>query len=362
MRARVARPFIVLVGAAAALVSWAARPRAQSAPPTPFIFAPSPEVPGAATRGKLETEAAQKLARKKRFAEAIVLLEKVAVEHPSVVHDCNLSLAYLRAGKLTRAQLMWDVSRLRGAKAPDWCGPSLTTQLATALRTKGYVPLTVTVQPPSATIEIGDLRFRELSLVWLPPSTYQVQASASGFDGATVPVLVAPPSATATLALTKIGAATAAEVDAAPAVPVDAGVEPTATDAAASTTDAPVLDLDLDPPVAPAPAARAKWPAFAGVGVAGLGLGLGLAFHTRALGTKDRANMLPRDSMGFRDARDRFGTERALAIGGYVVSAAAIGFATWWWLGKDQGEPPARRVGVDVANGGALLTFGGTLP
>jgi hypothetical protein len=151
------------------------------------------------------------------------------------------------------------------------------------------------------------------------------------------------------------------ETDAAPA-PVDAGVEATTTDAAVASADDAAIGLDVDRPAVPPSADRARWPAYAGVGAAGLGLGLGVAFHVRALGTKDRANMFAADSADFRSARDRFGNERAFAIGGYLVSAAAIGFTSWWWLGKDEGQPATRTVGVDLRGDAAILTVGGALP
>lgn len=358
MRARLARQAIVLVGVAIVLVGWLARPRAQPADAVaPIVYEPGPEVAGAAERGKADTAKAQKLARKKKYAEAVAILERVAFAHPSVVHDCNLSLAYLRAGELTRAQLVWDVSRLRGATPPDWCDASLSGQLASQLRTKSFVPLTLDVQPAGATVEVAGVTLRGMTLVWLPPATYQLRVTHGGWQSKLAPVLVAPPSGSAIIHLIEIGDPPI-ERDAATAVPEpDAGVPTATTDAAVDA------DLDLDPPPPP-PAPRAKWPAYAGVGVAGLGLGLGVAFHARALGTKDRADMLLSDSMAFRDARDRFGTERAVAIGGYVVSAAAIGFTTWWLLGKDRGEPPAttRTVGLEPRGDGAVLTFGGTLP
>jgi hypothetical protein len=355
MRARVARQAIVLVGVAIVLAGWWAMPRAQPAGATPIVFEPKPEVAGAAARGETDTAAAQKLARKKKFKEAVAILERVAVAHPSVVHDCNLSLAYLRAGDLTRAQLVWDVSRLRGAQPPDWCDASLSGQLASALRTRGFVPLTLTVSPSNALVEVGGVAFRGMSLMWLMPATYQIRVTEGGHHGVLVPVIVSPPSVNATITLTGIGDPPRGPDAAVPVMPPDAGVAATPVDAA--------MDIDVEPTPLPPPPARATWPTYAGIGAAGLGLGIGVAFHARALGTKDRANMLPRDSVGFRDARDRFGTERTLAIGGYVVSAAAIGFTTWWWLGKDKGEAPARTaIGFDLRGDGAILTFGGTLP
>ncbi|HVV82656.1 MAG TPA: hypothetical protein VHE35_06230, partial [Kofleriaceae bacterium] len=186
--------------AAAVLGGWRAALWAQAGDTKPII-APGPEVPGAAARGAAQVTAAQKLARTGKVNEAIALLEKVALAQPSVVHDCNLSLAYFRAGRLTEAQLWLDVSVLRGASAPSWCGPTLAAQLAAAERDQHYVPLAIQVTPADAVIEVGGVRFRGLSFVWLLQGTYTVVAHSQGHRDASVPVALMPPSATAKLEL-----------------------------------------------------------------------------------------------------------------------------------------------------------------
>ncbi len=358
MRARLVRRVLVVLGAAAVLTSWLAWPHARASDKR-WVVSPEPEQPGAVEAGAEDVAQAQKLARKKRYFDAMLLLERAAREHPSALHDCNLALAYLRTGRLTQAQLIFDVSRLRGGTPPPWCDSSLAGQLAAALRKEKYVPLTLAVQPVDATIDVGEALFRGMTVIWLKPGSHSLTVTAPVHDPETRPLMVAPPAMRVDVSLVKLGDDPPPEIDAGVAVmtPVDAA--PPQPDSAGGL-EQPV-DLDLTTPVPP-PATRAKWPAYAGIGAAGLGLGLGLAFHTRALGTKDRANDLPPTSPQFLELSDRFGTERAVAIGGYAVSAAALGFTAWWLLGKDQGEPPARTVGASVSPDGAMLTIGGTLP
>jgi hypothetical protein len=360
MRARLVRRVLVVLGAAAVLTSWLAWPHAR-ANDKRWVVAPEPEQPGAVEAGADEVAQAQKLARKKRYFDAMLLLERAAREHPSALHDCNLALAYLRTGRLTQAQLIFDVSRLRGGTPPPWCDSSLAGQLAAALRKEKYVPLTLAVQPVDATIDVGEALFRGMTVIWLKPGSHSLTVTAPVHQPETRPLMVAPPAMRVDVALVKLGDDAPPEVDAGVAVtaPIDAARAPS-PDASAGGLDL-LDDRDRATPIPP-PTARAKWPAYAGIGAAGLGLGLGLAFHTRALGTKDRANELPRTSPQFGELSDRFGTERALAIGGEAVSAAALGFTAWWLLGKDRGEPPARTIGASVGPDGALLTIGGTLP
>src|SRR5690242_18590519 len=93
---------LALVTAAAALVLWPARARSDE---ERWIIEATAESDGAVKAGAAQVAKAQKLAKKKKYLEAVKLLEDVARQYPAAVHDCNLSLAYLRAGALTRAQL-----------------------------------------------------------------------------------------------------------------------------------------------------------------------------------------------------------------------------------------------------------------
>ncbi len=347
------RKGIAALGIAAVLGGWWARPRAQPAAPD-LVFTPGPEEADAVKRGAADVKAAQALARKKKLVEAVALLEQLAVAHPAATHDCNLALAYLRAGQLTRAQLAWDVSRQRGKAPPDWCESDLAGQLAAALRERGFVPLTLVVSPAGADVEVAGTHLRDLGLVWLPPGTYTVHARAEGMVAQSVTLAVAPPSPRATIALEP----PAPPIDAAPPEPIDA---PVAVPIDAAPVAAPVdaMPSGLPPP----PPLPSRMPAFVGVAAGGVGFGLGLAFHLRALGTKRRANDLVAGTPMFEDQRARFGTERAVALGGYAFSAASFGFAAWWWLRRERAERAYTiSIGQSDRGDGAMLTIGGELP
>src|SRR5687767_12282000 len=84
-----------------------------------FVFEPTPEAPDAAKLGAAEVEKAQREAKSsKDFAGAARKLEVVATKWPASVHDCNLALAYLRAGLPMQAQLAWDLALLRNGVRP----------------------------------------------------------------------------------------------------------------------------------------------------------------------------------------------------------------------------------------------------
>jgi len=63
-----------------------------------WILEPGPEAPNAQKLGAADVERAQKLAKEKKYAEAAQVLEALDRKLPAAVHDCNLALAYLRAG------------------------------------------------------------------------------------------------------------------------------------------------------------------------------------------------------------------------------------------------------------------------
>src|ERR1043165_141552 len=116
----------------------------------PWIIESGPEATNAQKLGAAEVERAQKLAKDKKYRDAVLVLEAVARKWPAAVHDCNLALAYLRDDQLTKARLVWDVSALRNGVRPKWCTGEVSAQLSEALRKKGYVPTTVDVVPAEA--------------------------------------------------------------------------------------------------------------------------------------------------------------------------------------------------------------------
>jgi hypothetical protein len=328
---------LAVAGAGATLVR--AAPSA-----SPFVFAPGAEAEGAIAAGKVEVARAQQLARQKRFGEAAAILAQVDADHPAALHDCNLALAYLRAGALSRAQLAWDLSRLRGPAVPDWCAGDLARDLAAALHAQSYVPVTLAITPAGAEVEVDGILLRDLGQIWLATGAHTFTAHVDGLPPQSATVEVAAPAGRVTLALT----APVREPDAAPA-PVRAAPDAAPPDAAAAIDTAPDLDLTMPPPP-PAPR-TATWPRYVGAGVGGLGLAIGVVFHVRAADTRDRANGLVRTSAAFATARSDFGTQRALALTGYAIGAAGLGLLAWQLLHHHADEH--RVLALDVGFDGA---------
>jgi len=290
-----------------------------------WIVEPTPEVTGAVANGAADVVRAQKLARQKMLDDAVLLLEEIAQKYPASEHDCNLALAYLRKGDLTRAQLMTDVASLRGGARPDWCKSSLPQQLAQALRDEDYVPLTVTTTPADAVIDVAGLTVRGVQLFWLPVATYNVVARADGYDDKKAAIVVASPGADLAITLSP-HQGTAAD-------PIDTHVDGTGELGEVELDDVQEPEPDVPPPTE----AQPTWPGWAGVAGGGAFLALGAGFHLAALGTKDDANALPADSAMFESRSSSFSRERAVAIGSYVIGTAALAFGIWW-LARELGE------------------------
>ncbi|MCE9577610.1 MAG: hypothetical protein K8W52_30955, partial [Deltaproteobacteria bacterium] len=213
---------------------------------TSMVFSPAPEADGAVARGAPELARAQQLARKKRFRDAAAFLEALVQDQPAALLDCNLALAYLRAGEPTGAQLAWDLSRLRGPAAPDWCAGDLARDLANALRAGHYVPVTLVVSPAGTLVTVDAYTVRDLGLIWLPPGRHTFTALADGVPAATSTIDVAAPAARVTLTV----APPVREPDAPPpVVPPDAGAPAIAMPDAADRTD--VSEPDPGPPPPP---------------------------------------------------------------------------------------------------------------
>ncbi|HTJ46002.1 MAG TPA: hypothetical protein VL463_28050 [Kofleriaceae bacterium] len=306
-----------------------------------WIIEPTAEEQGAASAGADDVARAQQLAKQKQYVEAVQLLEQVDRAHPAAVNDCNLALAYLRAGVLTRAQLLWDVSALRNGLRPSWCLGDLSKQLSTALRAAGYVPVTIDVVPTDAVLEVGGISMRNVHVVWLAPGPYTIVARAPSLPDGSQAITVAAPSTRVAIAL------------AAPSPPkkeIDAGVR---------APDAGVHDLDSlalpDAGVAEETEPPTQWPAWAAIGGGAAVIGVGAIFHVKALSAKDDANHAYVGSTAFTDADDRFSGARTKAIVSYVIGAAAVGFGAWWWI-DHHGHS---RVGVEASSSGGALTLTG---
>ena len=159
----------------------------------PWIIEAGPEAADAQKLGAAEVERAQKLAKEKKYRDAALVLEAVARKWPAAVHDCNLALAYLRDGQLTKAQLVWDVGAQRNGVRPKWCTGEVSTQLAEALRKKKLVPVTIEVVPGDAIVEVDGITMRGMHTIWLEPKTVTFNASAPGRVPSSTPLTVAAP-------------------------------------------------------------------------------------------------------------------------------------------------------------------------
>ncbi|HTM20607.1 MAG TPA: hypothetical protein VL172_08875 [Kofleriaceae bacterium] len=319
MAAPSARRLLALV-AAALWLAGAARARADE-----WVIEVGAEAPGAAAAGAADVKRGQELAKQKKYADAVDVFEALERRVPAALHECYLSLAYLRAGALTRAQLVWDVARLRNSERPGWCTGDLGQQLATALRASRFVALTITVVPSDAVVHVGGVAMRGLSQIWLPAGPQRVTASAPGLTGGDTDVDVQPPAAAVTLSLT-----------APPAVVEPAVVQPPVEPPVEVVTPPVVVDQPVLPTVAPTrPPARhraARWPMWVALGTGGVAMVAGGYFHVQAVDARDDADQRYRFEPEFMAADDRFGRERTRALVAYGVGTLALGVGAWWLI------------------------------
>ena len=303
------------------------------------VIEPGPERAGAVEAGRDTVAKAQNLARQGNLAEAVAMLEELAVTWPSATHDCNLSLAYLRAKQLTRAYLWWDLAALRNSERPDWCTSTLTGQLTDAVRAAGFVPLSLHVNPPDAVVSLEGLKLRGIPVVWVAPGALNFLVEAPEHVSARVRTTVTAPQARAAVSLEKVAAAV--DLSAPSQVP-----SPTSQPADPEAGLPSMAELD-----AAATPARPKWPAWAAFGVGGVAFAVGVHAHLAALDAKDEGNTFLTTDPRFDDAKSDFGAARTRALIGYGVAGVAAGFGVWWLM--------RAQVGASVGDDGAAVTVGG---
>jgi hypothetical protein len=305
-----------------------------------WVISPAPEGKGAVAAGAPTLARGQELARLKRFADAVTVLETLAHEHPATLHDCTLALAYLRVEDLTRAQLWVDVALARGTTPPDWCTGSLRREISLALNKAGHVPVTLQATPRDAVVSVNGLRLRGLDVIWLPTATYKVSAEAEGYRTLSTQTAVAPPGKTVVLTLDR------------PVVP-----SPAEAAAAIEPPDQNAARRDH----APGP----RWPAWTAFGVGGGALALGAVFHARALTARDAAAGQESGSPAFASALSDFKSRRTVALVSYGVAAVATGFGVWWLLadhrspgdGDDDDDHPSLDASIGPAGGMVVITI-----
>lgn len=328
------RCFLAVTAATLALlVSWFRAP-ASGQPDDAWVIEPAPEGPQSIKAGAAELERALGLAKKKDYAEAASVLEVVARRFPAALHDCNLSLAYLRAGALTRAQLLWDVSGLRNAARPNWCTGDLSSQLSTALRAAGYVPVSIDV-PADAVIEVAGVKVRGIKVLWLATGPATIAAHAPGKLDVVKQIDVTAPSAR---------------------VEIELVAPPVETPDAAVPVDAPAIVPDATPIVPPPPPREIETSSTlryisAGSAIAGW-LG-GATFYFLARSARNDANELLPSEPAFDDATSRFETRRILAYSLFAVGAIATGYFAYDVIKKPNKRITIQPTGSGVAIGGA---------
>jgi hypothetical protein len=331
------RCFLAVTAATLAVALWLRAP-ASGDPDDAWVIEPAPEDPQSLKAGAAELERALGLAKKKDYAEAAKVLEVVARRFPAALHDCNLSLAYLRAGALTRAQLMWDLSSVRNAARPNWCTGDLSSQLSTALRAAGFVPVSLDV-PADAVIEVAGVKVRGIKVLWLPTGPATLAAHAPGKLDVVKQIDVTAPSARVQVELVAPPLATP------DAMPVDA---PTVI------PDAPVV-VALPPPVSNVETSSTLRYVSAGTALAGW-IG-GTTFYVLARSKRDDANELLPSEPAFDDAKSSFETRRILAYSLLAVGAIATGYFTYDVIAKPNKritiQPSATPTGAGVSIGGA---------
>jgi hypothetical protein len=315
-----------------------------------WVIEPGAEAENAEKLGAAEVQRAQKLAKAKKYAEAAAVLEQVSRKWPAAIHDCNLALAYLRAGAYTRAQVVWELSALRNTTRPAWCTGEVSTQLSNALRAAGFVPTTIDVVPSDAVLEVGGVAVRGIRTVWLPTGTHPITATAPGRDAQTVSATVVAPSTRIAITLKEPApiASDAGVIE--PMAQSDAAVAPPAD---ASTiaplgrpTEQPLLTVNG------APVTRR----YIALGVTVLGVvGTGVFAYLTKTAHGDANQLYPTDPE-FSDAKSRHSTMRTLTIASAVVTAVGAGFYIYFTVDDNDGTTPT---GVALGYRGTFGDSGG---
>ncbi|HUS29584.1 MAG TPA: hypothetical protein VMZ53_13820 [Kofleriaceae bacterium] len=323
-----------------------------------WIIEPGPEAADAQKLGAADVERAQALAKKKQFGEAAAVLEAVARKWPAAVHDCNLALAYLRSGELTKAQLVWDLAALRNGVRPKWCTGEVSTQLSDALRKGGYVPTTIDVAPSDAIVEVNGIAMRGMRTVWLKPGVVMFSASAQGRLPKAAQASIAAPVSRVAIVLEE------PKVEPPPAP--DAGV-PIVTPSV--TPDAAVVATPIEPVVAPDAGVDnsfvrvngrpvgAKKIALVTMLSSGLSAALlgGLAYKTKL----DANGLFPTDP-AFEEQKqvfDNFAIATTICAGVSVVSA---GFYIYFLVAGDTPVSKPGKIQVGGGPGDIGISFSGT--
>jgi hypothetical protein len=261
-----------------------------------------PAAPGAVEQGRALIKEGEALALEGKLEQALVRFLEAASRFPSARHDCYAALGSFRLGRLTAARLHLDVARHRGDALPDWCAQTLPGKLGAELTRRGYLRVAVKVTPAEAVVRVGDAEFAGGRDVWLPPGEAAFEARHEGFAPFAHGERIASEGQLVDVELSAVVPAPA-QVAAAAAPPPEASVRDTPT---------------------AAPDHGWRTAGIALITGGGAALAAGVIFHVRAGSLHDQANDLFTDDPRYAATVSDFETARALAIGGYVVGAAAV--------------------------------------
>jgi len=269
-------------------------------------------------------EEGKRLAKAGQLAEALDRFQRARRTAPSADNDCLLALAYRRLDRLAEAFRFIDEAARDGGTPPRWCGDDLRREVEGALRAGTFAPVELGVSPAGALVTVSAFADEDPVKVgpaprtlWVPLGVWELTASADGHraERVTLKVQTTAPQPVR-IALERQGVP-----EALPALRPPPAAEP-ARDAGGS--------VDLWP-----------WVALGGGAASTLA---GVFFHTQASGTRSEAERLP-PGMDFNDRASTFDKQRAGAIAGYTVGAAAIALGLWLLL-RDRpahaGAPLAR--------------------
>lgn len=265
---------------------------------------------------------------------AVGLFKRALALDPRPEYQCNVGVAYYKAGDLPRAQLFLSLCLARGSHLDaTFLGGvrGVLVAVEDTMRAGAFTPIDVVVTPASAQFTISAFADDEIvvgsRLVWLPEGEHRVTVSHSGHEAQTVAVTAA-------------------------------GHDPVRVPVVLSE----VVEIEPPPPPVRGPEVvvdrRAGWrtAAWTGTAVTVVIAALTGVQYVRATDAADAAGLLPsgveRDA-AVRDA-DR---QTTLLYAGYGVTAAcALITGVLWW----QSMPRQRQVMVTADGDGAAVWLGGT--
>lgn len=283
----------------------------------------APRLGHADDKGNARTIAAEAIALAKagakssdvsKIAGAVAKFKQAFALDPDPEYRCGIGIAYRMMNKLARAHLFFGrcVARVAEAKRKAELRRVIES-VETKLRASGHVAVDVVARPAGATVRVShferDETFPAPWQIWLPVGTHTLEISAPGHQTKTHPVVIRSGASTvsAKVSLDK------AEV------PVVEKPNPVPKPA--------VVDEPRPVPEGPEGARPSKRTPTVLLGLGGALALVGATFHVlawRNIGDLDGLSGDPR-----ADKVSTIETQRAIAVGGYVVGAISAGVGAY---------------------------------